>query len=264
MVTATEPSGTAVKVGPQLPGPLQSSIQDGDIPDDIVDGFLFIGGLDKPVQDPSSPMTDRLPDVEDAALDSDLKTLLSQYGFVEVEAPQPCAKEPAQKLDDAAFLPPSDLDEFWENFVAEEKAEREHLMAERDIIFSDCHDVAYRLHAVVCHAGSSASAGHYWVWIHDFERDVWRKYNDTTVSVHPADFVFGELNTKGEPYYLAYVRADEVRNLVSIPCRQQRTPPPVPPRPRSTEDTAMTDADNIEVSVEHLEDVDMSTPAYFA
>jgi ubiquitin carboxyl-terminal hydrolase 25/28 len=104
------------------------------------------------------------------------------------------------------------------------------------------------------------------VWIHDFERDVWRKYNDTTVSVHPAEFVFGELNTKGEPYYLAYVRADEVDSLVSIPRRRPQVPPPVPPRPNrmSSEDTVMPDVEEGEVvaSVEHMEDAEMQPPPY--
>jgi ubiquitin carboxyl-terminal hydrolase 25/28 len=85
------------------------------------------------------------------------------------------------------------------------------------------------------------------------------------VSVHPADFVFGELNTKGEPYYLAYVRADEVQNLVSIPRRWLQTPPPVPPRPQPEEDTVMVDArDGVVTTVEHLEDVDMLPPPYVA
>jgi ubiquitin carboxyl-terminal hydrolase 25/28 len=61
--------------------------------------------------------------------------------------------------------------------------------------------------------------------------------------VHPAEFVFDKLNTKGEPYYLAYVKADEVQTLVSIPRRNpmapppqqggEMAPPPVPPRPGS-------------------------------
>jgi ubiquitin carboxyl-terminal hydrolase 25 len=165
-----------------------------------------------------------------------------------------------------SVLPP-DLDAFWEKFIAEENEERERLTAERDRIFSNAHQVAYRLHAVVCHAGATASAGHYWVWIHDFERDVWRKYNDTVVSVHPAEFVFGELNTKGEPYYLAYVRADEVQNLVSVPARKPQAPPPMPPRPRSAQDidTVMTGTDEgVVTTVEQVEDVDMLPPPYTA
>lgn len=244
----------------QTQGP-KSSGQNEEFTEEEIDDFLVIGSTDAEGQDPSSSlmndMTASKLDGDATVLDAELKELLSEYGIVEAAHPSPPTPEetknspkpkeepnpkPApQPPTTAAPLPPSDLTSFWEKFFAEETAERERLTGERDRIFSDRHDVAYRLHAVVCHAGT-ASAGHYWVWIHDFERDVWRKYNDTTVSVHPAEFVFSELNTKGEPYYLAYVRADQVKELVSVPRRKVRTPPPVPPRPRPAASDAVTAA----------------------
>ncbi|KAL2262233.1 hypothetical protein VTK26DRAFT_2069 [Humicola hyalothermophila] len=281
------PSGTA-KGGPQgSNAPSKSNVQNEEFADHELDDFLVIGSLDAEDQGPLSSSAAGAAiggglGTGDAALDPELKELIAEYGIVEPLASPLQTKEESPTADTTTTdttaastpLPPSDLDKFWEKFAAEETAERDRLNAERERLFSDRHEVVYRLHAVVCHAGASASAGHYWVWIHDFECGVWRKYNDTTVSVHPADFVFSELNTKGEPYYLAYVRADEVQNLVSIPRRRPRTPPPVPPRPRSAAavdgDTAMPDAsaaaadDNIVVAVEHKEDVEMPPPPYSA
>ncbi|KAK4124463.1 cysteine proteinase [Parathielavia appendiculata] len=243
-----------------------------DLTEEEVDGFLVIGGLGFQAQVPSS-----MADVATGQSKSDgtgfseeLKQLLSKYNIEGPDIPQRGAAEPPATALEPAPAPPADLGGFWERFVAEENEERERLTAERDSLFGDAHSVAYRLHAVVCHAGSTASAGHYWVWIHDFERGVWRKYNDATVTVHPSgEQVLGELNSKGEPYYLAYVKADEVNELVSIPRRQprpQQVLPPVPPRPeRTSQDTVMADAgprEDMVASVEHLEDVEMEPPPY--
>ncbi|KAK2504676.1 hypothetical protein MC885_017907 [Smutsia gigantea] len=41
--------------------------------------------------------------------------------------------------------------------------------------------VPYRLHAVLVHEGQ-ANAGHYWAYVYDQPRQVWLKYNDTSVT----------------------------------------------------------------------------------
>jgi ubiquitin carboxyl-terminal hydrolase 25 len=83
----------------------------------------------------------------------------------------------------------------------------------------------YRLHAVICHSGGTA-AGHYWVWIRDFERDVWIKFNDDriTVDTREPQAVLDELNKGGDPCYLAYVRDEGKENLVGIPQRAMPDP----------------------------------------
>ena len=85
----------------------------------------------------------------------------------------------------------------------------------------------YRLHAVICHRGGMTS-GHYWVWIHDFEKKVWRKYNDDVVQENPdTEAVLKELSSSGEPYYLCYVKDDIKDAFVDVPKRQvpaQETP----------------------------------------
>lgn len=92
----------------------------------------------------------------------------------------------------------------------------------------------YRLHAVVCHAGQSGKSGHYWVWVYDFARCVWRRYNDSIVTEEPDTAkVVRQLSTQGEPYYLAYVRASDVDSMVDVTLRQDALPPPPPLPPPS-------------------------------
>lgn len=80
--------------------------------------------------------------------------------------------------------------------------------------------IAYRLHAVICHRGHLMS-GHYWVWIHDFEANVWRWYNDADVKENKDTAeVLRTLSTSGEPYYLCYVRDEDKEQYVSIPKRE--------------------------------------------
>ncbi|KAL7938896.1 hypothetical protein V8C35DRAFT_289485 [Trichoderma chlorosporum] len=83
--------------------------------------------------------------------------------------------------------------------------------------------ISYRLHAVICHRGHLTS-GHYWVWIHDFEANVWRWYNDADVRENKDTAeVLRTLSTSGEPYFLCYVRDEEKDQYVSVP---KREPPP--------------------------------------
>ncbi|KAK1572971.1 ubiquitin carboxyl-terminal hydrolase [Colletotrichum navitas] len=97
--------------------------------------------------------------------------------------------------------------------------------AELEELFSQHKKHAYRLHAVICHSGQ-LRAGHYWVWIHDFEAGVWRKYNDRTVTETPnTEEVLKTLNSNGDPYYLCYVQDGRERELVKVPKRSLPEPP---------------------------------------
>ncbi|GJC77610.1 ubiquitin carboxyl-terminal hydrolase 2 [Colletotrichum liriopes] len=96
--------------------------------------------------------------------------------------------------------------------------------AELEELFSQHKKHAYRLHAVICHSGQ-LRAGHYWVWIHDFEAGVWRKYNDRTVTETPnTEEVLKTLNSNGDPYYLCYVQDGKERELVKVPKRSLPEP----------------------------------------
>ncbi|XXH01406.1 hypothetical protein Hte_007766 [Hypoxylon texense] len=80
----------------------------------------------------------------------------------------------------------------------------------------------YSIHAVICHRGGTA-AGHYWVWIRDFKRNVWYRYNDETVTEDSrgTDAVLSDLNETGDPYYVAYVRDEMKDQLVDVPQRHR-------------------------------------------
>ena len=102
----------------------------------------------------------------------------------------------------------------------------------------------YRLHAAFFHRGS-AGGGHYWVYIYDHKKELWRKYNDDRVTVvTDRNEIFGNPYTKGQqsannpppnPYLLIYLDADKIstlaetvkRDIVYAPPEQ---PPPIPAR----------------------------------
>lgn len=104
-----------------------------------------------------------------------------------------------------------------------ELREREEALEQH---YSGLKNIPYRLHAVICHRGHLTS-GHYWVWIHDFEQNVWRKYNDSNVEANPStDEVLASLSTSGEPYFLCYVRDNDKDAYVDVPKRRVPTPAP--------------------------------------
>lgn len=74
--------------------------------------------------------------------------------------------------------------------------------------FSSYQKTGYSLFAIFIHRGE-ASYGHYWVYIKDPHKNVYRKYNDDNVTEVPASEVlnFSETNT-ATPYYVVYVKDD--------------------------------------------------------
>lgn len=84
----------------------------------------------------------------------------------------------------------------------------------------ELQEVPYRLHAVICHRGQLMS-GHYWVWIRDFQDNVWRWYNDADVKENKdTEDVLRTLSTSGEPYFLCYVRDEDKDKYVGVPKRE--------------------------------------------
>ena len=77
--------------------------------------------------------------------------------------------------------------------------------------FTSYTKIGYTIFAIFIHRGE-ASYGHYWVYIRDPQRNIFRKYNDETVSEVPFSevFNFAEGNT-ATPYYIVYVK-DELEN----------------------------------------------------
>ncbi|RMD42628.1 hypothetical protein DV735_g2468, partial [Chaetothyriales sp. CBS 134920] len=91
----------------------------------------------------------------------------------------------------------------------------------------------YRLHAAFFHRGG-ASGGHYWVYIYDHAREVWRKYNDDRVSiVDNLNEIFAQADTSNSaaspnasPYFLVYVAEDKISSLVETVKRDIVWPAP--------------------------------------
>lgn len=124
-------------------------------------------------------------------------------------------------------------------------------------LFADYRCLAYRLYAVFMHHGS-VEFGHYYIYIYDFKKEIWRKYNDNDVREvqDPAEiFAVRQEENPPTPYFLVYVHDSMKDRLVDPVCREifdpfpsgPSSPPPQQqqeqPRPRSNpEDTTMEDA----------------------
>ena len=80
--------------------------------------------------------------------------------------------------------------------------------------FTNMRQYEYKLQTVFIHRGE-AGGGHYWIYLYDFENDIWREYNDEYVTVvHDRKRIF-EHQGGGTPYFLAYVRSADKKDLVN-------------------------------------------------
>lgn len=88
--------------------------------------------------------------------------------------------------------------------------------------FADYKHLAYRLYAVFMHQGS-VEFGHYYIYIYDFKKNIWRKYNDSEVTevTNPAEIFEnqGRVNPP-TPYFLVYVNNAMKDRLVEPVCRE--------------------------------------------
>lgn len=87
--------------------------------------------------------------------------------------------------------------------------------------FSDLKALAYRLYAVFVHRGT-VSFGHYWIYIHDIQRGIWRKYNDEYVTeVQDVSEIFQDTTDQNPPtpYFLVYINDGLKERLVDPVCR---------------------------------------------
>lgn len=91
--------------------------------------------------------------------------------------------------------------------------------------FMDLRQHRYHLQAVFIHRGTNAY-GHYWIYIYDFPRDIWREYNDERVSIVEDRKRIFEPTGGATPYYLVYVRDEDKDDLVDAVCRDITEQPP--------------------------------------
>lgn len=80
--------------------------------------------------------------------------------------------------------------------------------------FDSYKQVGYSLFAIFIHRGE-ASYGHYWIYIKDPHRNIYRKYNDETVTEVPYSEVFNFTTTNtATPYYMVYVKSELMNEYV--------------------------------------------------
>lgn len=95
--------------------------------------------------------------------------------------------------------------------------------------FAELKSVKYELAYVFIHRGSNSS-GHYWIYIKDFERECWRKYNDETVEELKNSEFHDSIRTptwaNGTPTYAVYVRETDKLQFVHPVCREPEEPSP--------------------------------------
>ena len=87
--------------------------------------------------------------------------------------------------------------------------------------FNDLLSIPYRLHAVFIHRGY-VNSGHYWIYIYDFSKKIWRKYNDgyvTEVKDVREIFERDSESRPSTPYFLVYIQDNLKDELVDPVCR---------------------------------------------
>lgn len=95
-------------------------------------------------------------------------------------------------------------------------------------LFAEYKHLAYRLYAVFMHHGS-VEFGHYYIYIYDFEKNIWRKYNDNDVrEVQDTAEIFAVQQSENPPtpYFLVYVNDTMKDRLANPVCREVFDPFP--------------------------------------
>ncbi|KAJ9197928.1 hypothetical protein DTO164E3_5484 [Paecilomyces variotii] len=177
-------------------------------------------------------------------------------------------KDDEETADDAIEIDPqtiTELDQLSQitktelAFVEQEIRDTQAMISSQ---FADYKHLPYRLYAVFVHHGS-VEFGHYYIYIYDFKKDVWRKYNDSDITeVHNRAEIFeSQGRNPPTPYFLVYVNERMKDRLVQPVCRE------IAENSASTaEDTAaqatIPAAAQGEDTVTTSEDVDMDPPAY--
>ncbi len=116
--------------------------------------------------------------------------------------------------------------------------EMKNLMTSINSQFNDLRNIPYRLQSVFIHRGFVHS-GHYWIYIRDFDANIWRKYNDGYVTeVKDTREIFEQESAErpATSYFVVYVKDELKDQLVNPVCRD------IAEQVLETEDTVMKDA----------------------
>lgn len=160
----------------------------------------------------------------------DVDALLATYEIIDQLPAKSDTSENGKKAADVDLREELELPDDWDettktlaSSIAEKrKAQIEVLeeqmqkaRAEMDATFADpkYQKVRYDLAAVFVHRGQGGSkGGHYWIYIRDFENNLWRCYNDSDVKVvsDPKEiFELRDPAKTGAPYLVVYVAEEE-------------------------------------------------------
>ncbi|PGH26549.1 hypothetical protein AJ80_01678 [Polytolypa hystricis UAMH7299] len=119
----------------------------------------------------------------------------------------PETAEEALEIDDSIIETLANLEHAAKEEIERIEAREKHLTTLIETQFSDSRLLPYRLYAVFIHHGS-VEFGHYYIYIFDFEKNIWRKYNDSEVTeVHNTAEIFGNTGmiNPPTPYFVVYV-----------------------------------------------------------
>lgn len=119
--------------------------------------------------------------------------------------------------------------------------------------FSDKTQEAYRIHSVFIHKGQ-ASFGHYWIYIYDHENDIYRKYNDETITEASESQVFDmEENNTATPYFLVYVKENLYDDYTKSVVRRWTESEPISQQALEARDV---EAKDVEMNMDPLSEAD--------
>lgn len=107
--------------------------------------------------------------------------------------------------------------------ITEVQRQIEELKINIEEPYKDMTTHGYRIHAIFVHRGENVNCGHYWVYINDPKLEVFRKFDDESVSVVSREAVFDTSNDNATPYLLVFVREDKYDELVEAVHREKTT-----------------------------------------
>ncbi|KAI1917411.1 ubiquitin-specific protease ubp2 [Ophidiomyces ophidiicola] len=119
--------------------------------------------------------------------------------------------------------------------------------------FSEHKTIAYHLYAVFIHRGSESS-GHYWIYIFDFAKGMWREYNDEMVrEVEHLSTIFASQTSQqsASPYFLVYVHNMLKERIAQPVCRNVTSSPvssPVTDEPSASPDLPVDEEEEVRSS----------------
>ncbi|KAJ6083953.1 hypothetical protein N7486_010753 [Penicillium sp. IBT 16267x] len=160
--------------------------------------------------------------LDDSNLDDD-GTKQEDSTMIEAVEPSTKSSSDPDNLEIDAQLA-EELHQISQDVETEYQALEQQISATKALIagkFASSQNVPYHLYAVFVHRGS-VSFGHYWIYIKDFQKNIWRKYNDEYVTeVQNLDEIFGNKDDTNPPtpYFLVYIHGSKIDLLVDPVCR---------------------------------------------